>query len=41
MAPRTESVKVQPGGMICQSVELNGALWDESITTVDVSGTDF
>ena len=41
MAPRTESVKVQPGGMICQSVELNAVLWEESITTVDVSGIDF
>ncbi len=39
--PCTESVKVQPGGMICQSVEVNAALWDESIDIVDVAGLDF
>ena len=39
--PCTESVKVKPGGMICQSVELNAALWDESIDIVDVAGIDF
>ena len=41
MAPRTESVKVQPGGMICQSVEVNAALWGESIDVVDAAGLDF
>ena len=41
MPPCTEVVKVQHGGMICQSVELNAALWEEDITTVDVAGLDF
>ena len=36
----TEVIKVQTGGMICQSVELNAALWEEGITTVD-AGLDF
>ncbi len=40
MTPCTESVKVQPGGMICQSVEINAALWDEGIVIVD-AGSDF
>lgn len=39
--PCTEVVKVQHAGMICQSVELNAALWEEDITTVDVAGLDF
>lgn len=39
--PCTEVVKVQHAGMICQSVELNAALWEEEITIVDVAGLDF
>lgn len=35
--PCTEVVKVQHGGMICQSVELNAAIWSEDIDVVDAT----
>ena len=37
MPPCTEVIKVQHGGMICQSVELNAALWEEDIVSVDAT----
>ena len=37
MPPCTEVVEVQHGGMICQSVELNAALWSEDIDVVDAT----
>ena len=37
MTPCTEAIKVQHGGMICQSVELNAALWSEDIDVVDAT----
>lgn len=35
--PCTEVVKVQHGGIICQSVELNAAVWEDDIVSVDAS----
>ncbi len=41
--PCTEVIKVQPGGLVCQSNvdELNAVLWSESIDVIDVTTLDF